>query len=316
MKVLLTGADGFVGGWLSRALLQAGHTVCGIHRTGGHPSPILTPEEQARLEWREMELRDGASVGAGLAGVWDAVVHLAGVSSGAEARRDPGLAWEVNAAGSARIAETLGAMVEKGGDGPLLLYASTAEVYGPGVGVPHRETDALVPCSPYAASKVGAEVAVLEVARRTGLRVIVTRPFPHTGPGQDTRFVIPALARRVRAAKRAGEETIKTGNLAPIRDFLDVREVVAAYLSLLERGVPGEVYNVATGTGYALVAVLERLQRMLGWRVKAALDPELVRTSDITHLVGDASKLRAATGWAPRLTLDRTLQDLLDAQTD
>lgn len=262
-----------------------------------------------------MELRDGVSVGAALAGTWDAVVHLAGVSSGAEARRDPGLAWEVNAAGSARIAETLGATVRKGSDGPVLLYASTAEVYGQGAGAPHRESDALAPCSPYAASKVGAEVAVLEVVRRTGLRAVIARPFPHTGPGQDTRFVIPALAQRLRAAKRAGEETIKTGNLAPIRDLLDVREVVAAYLSLLERGVPGEVYNVATGTGYALIAVFERLQRMIGWRVKAEPDPELARTSDITHLVGDASKLRAATGWAPRLTLDRTLQDLLDAQT-
>jgi GDP-4-dehydro-6-deoxy-D-mannose reductase len=315
VKILVTGADGFVGGWLSRAMLQAGHSVCGVHRTGGHPSSILTPEEQGRLEWRDVELRDRVSVGAALAGTWDAVVHLAGVSSGAEARRDPGLAWEVNAAGSARIAEMLGATVGKGSAGPLLLYASTAEVYGQGVGAPHRESDVLAPCSPYAASKVGAEVAVLEVARRTGLRVIVARPFPHTGPGQDTRFVIPALAQRLRDAKRAGEETIRTGNLAPIRDLLDVREVTAAYLSLIERGVPGEVYNVATGTGYALIAVLERLQRMLGWRVKAAPDPELARPSDIAHLVGDASKLRAATGWAPRLTLDRTLQDLLDGQT-
>lgn len=316
MKVLVTGADGFVGGWLSRALLHAGHTVRGIHRTGGHPSPILTSEEQGLVEWREMELRDGASVGAAMAGEWDAVVHLAGVSSGAEARRDPGLAWEVNAAGTARVAETLGAMVGKGGAGSLLLFASTAEVYGQGVGAPHPESDPLVPCSPYAASKVGAEFAVLEVARRTGLRVIVARPFPHTGPGQDTRFVIPALAQRLRAAKRAGEETVQAGNLAPIRDLLDVREVAAAYLSLLERGVPGEVYNVATGTGYALIAVLERLQRMLGWRVKIETDPSLARPSDITHLVGDASKIRAATGWSPRFTLDRTLQDLLDAQTN
>jgi GDP-4-dehydro-6-deoxy-D-mannose reductase len=316
VKVLLTGADGFVGGWLTRALLEAGHTVAGVHRTEGYPAPILTPQEHGRVEWRAMELRDGASVVTALAGEWDAVVHLAGVSSGAEARRDPGLAWEVNAAGSARLAEALGVMVADGRAAPLLLFVSTSEVYGQGTGALRLENDLLVPCSPYAASKVGAEVAVQEVARRTGLRVIVARPFQHTGPGQDARFVIPALAQRVRAAKHAGEATIKTGTLDVIRDLLDVRDVAAAYLALLERGTPGETYNVATGMGYALVAVLERLQRMLGWRVKAELDPQLARPSDITHLVGDATKLRSATGWAARLTLDQTLQDLCDAQAD
>lgn len=312
MRVLLTGADGFVGGWLARTLLEAGHSVGGAHRVGGGPSPILSAEEQRRIDWRPIELLDSASVEAGLAGPWDAVVHLAAVSSGAEARRDPGLAWEVNAAGTARIAETLGGHSSN----PSLLLVSSAEVYGEGHGVPRRETDPVAPLSPYAASKAGAEIAALEVGRRTGLRVVIARPFPHTGPGQDSRFVIPALAERLTAAKRAGVESISAGNLEPVRDLLDVRDVASAYLALLERGTPGEVYNVASGTGYALVAVLERLQRMVGWRVIPEYDPRLARRSDIAHLVGDASKLRSATGWAPRISLDRTLQDLLDAQTD
>jgi GDP-4-dehydro-6-deoxy-D-mannose reductase len=316
VKVLVTGADGFVGGWLTRSLLEAGHTITGVHRSGGHPSPILSAPEQGRVAWREMELRDGGSVVAALAGEWDAVIHLAAVASGADARRDPGLAWEVNAAGSARLAEALGAMVSDGHAGPILLFVSTSEVYGQGAGALRREHDPLVPCSPYAASKAGAEVAVLEVARRTGLRVIVARPFQHTGPGQDTRFVVPALVQRLRAAKRAGDATIQTGNLDVIRDILDVRDVSAAYLALLERGAAGEQYNVATGTGYPLAEVLERLQRRLGSRVKAELDPQLARRSDIRHLVGDPSKLRSATGWAARFTLDQTLQDLCDAQTD
>jgi GDP-4-dehydro-6-deoxy-D-mannose reductase len=316
VRVLVTGADGFVGGWLTRTLLEAGHAITGVHRSGGRPSASLSVQEQARVAWRAMELRDGGSVLTAVAGEWDAVVHLAGVASGADARRDPGLAWEVNAAGSARLAEALGATVGDGPTGPILLFISTSEVYGQGDGALRREHDPLVPCSPYAASKVGAEVAVQEVARRTGLRVIVARPFQHTGPGQDTRFVVPALVRRLRAAKRTGDATIQTGNLEVIRDILDVRDVAAAYLALLERGTAGETYNVATGTGYALAAVLERLQRMLGSRVKAALDPQLARRSDIRHLVGDASKLRSATGWAARFTLDQTLQDLCDAQTD
>ena len=154
------------------------------------------------------------------------------------------------------------------------------------------------------------------MSRRTGLRVLIARPFPHTGPGHDTRFVIPAFARRLRTAARAGQDTIDTGNLDPVRDFLDVRDVVTAYIALLTRGVAGEIYNVASGTGYSLREVLDRLQALLGVRMVAKLAPSLARSSDIAHLVGDSTKLRTATGWAPSYSLDRTLQDLLDAQTD
>ena len=256
-----------------------------------------------------MELGDTASVESGVAGRWDAVVHLAAVASGAAARRDPGLAWEINAAGTARVVEALGS-------GTLLLLVSTGEVYGMGTGIAHRELDPVEPVSAYAASKAGAEIASFEAARRKHLKVIVARAFPHTGPGQDPRYVVPALAARLSAAKRAGHTTIPTGNLDPVRDLLDVRDVAAAYVGLLEKGTEGGVYNVASGTGHALREVFERLQQLVGWRVTAQFDSSLGRPSDIMHLVGDASMLRSATDWAPRYALDRTLQDLLDAQTN
>ncbi|HEV8197203.1 MAG TPA: NAD-dependent epimerase/dehydratase family protein [Gemmatimonadales bacterium] len=309
MKVLVTGADGFVGGWLLRELLGRGHTVSGVCRTGGQPSPVLRPDDRGRIEWRSMELGDTASVVSAMAGRWDAVVHLAAVSSGAEARQDPGHAWEVNAAGTARVVEALGS-------GTCFLLVSTGEVYGMGTGGAHGELDPVEPVSPYAASKAAAELAALEAARRRHLKVIVARAFPHTGPGQDSRFVIPALAARVTAAKRAGRNTIPAGNLDPVRDLLDVRDVAAAYVALLERGAEGGIYNIASGTGLRLREVLDRLQRLAGWQVSTELDSSLGRTSDIMHLVGDASMLRSATGWAPQYSLDRTLQDLLDAQTD
>lgn len=316
MKILVTGADGFAGGWLVRALLAAKHAVVGTHRLGGPPSRLLTAAECAAIAWRPLELVSAESVEAVVEGKWDAVVHLAAVSSGADAQRDPGLAWEVNAAGTARLAEALGRRRAQGASDGLLLLASTAEVYGMGRGEPRVESDPLQPCSPYAASKLGAEVAALETGRRTGLRVIVARPFPHIGPGQDDRFVVPALAGRLRIARRIGAPAIKTGSLEPVRDFLDVRDVVAAYLALLERGVPGEIYNIASGTGVALRAVFERLEALLGCRVVTEYDPGLARRADILHLVGDAGKLRAVTRWQPRIALDQTLQDLLDAQTD
>ncbi|HEV7493853.1 NAD(P)-dependent oxidoreductase, partial [Baekduia sp.] len=106
MNVLVTGADGFVGGWLVRRLMDRGHAVTGIHRSGGQPSSLLTREEKARIEWRSMELGSSDSVAGAVGGRWDAVVHLAAVASGTEARRDPGLAWEINAAGTARLLES------------------------------------------------------------------------------------------------------------------------------------------------------------------------------------------------------------------
>lgn len=315
MRVLLTGADGFVGGWLARRLLADGHDVIGTHRPGGKPSPVLDQGESARIEWRELELTSGASVTAVAQGRWDVVFHLAAMASGSEARNDPGLAWEINAAGTARLAEALGDRRGGPGNDPLLFLASTGEVYGMGDGTARRETDLPEPCSPYASSKLGAEISALEARRRTGLRVIVARAFPHTGPNQDIRFVAPALASRLRIAQRLGAPVIKTGNLEAVRDFLDVRDAVSAYLALAERGTPGEIYNVASGEGHSIAEILERLERLLGWVVTPEPDARLFRLSDIRHLVGDPAKLRAATGWQPRIPFDQTLQDLVHAQT-
>ncbi len=312
MRVLLTGADGFGGGWLARRLVAAGWEVTGTRRPGVMQSSVLDPAEVARLHWRELELESAASVAEAARGAWDVVFHLAAVSSGTEARSDPGRAWVVNAAGTARLAEALAA--GRPGADPLLVVVSTAEVYGRGDGTPHRETDPLEPCSPYAASKLGAEIAAEEVGRRTGLRVIIVRPFPHTGPGQDVRFVVPALAGRLVAARRLEAPGIKAGNVDVVRDFLDVRDAVAGYQMVAERGVPGSVYNVASGTGLAIAEVARRLMRLLDWNVAIETDARLVRGSDISHLVGDSSRLRQL-GWTPSIPFDQTLADLVNAQT-
>ena len=244
----------------------------------------------------------------------DAVVHLAGVASGGEALNDPGAAWLANAAGTARLLGELGRQRCAGTSDPLVVVASTAEVYG---GEPRRplvETDPVAPRSPYAASKLGAELAARETAARTGLRLVVARAFPHTGPGQDDRFVAPALARRLQVAARIGARVVKVGNLEPVRDFLDVRDVVAAYVALLARGLPGELYNVASGTGVKLAELFARLAAIIGVDAIPEVDAELVRPADIPYLVGDAGKLRAATLWRPAFTLEQTLRDLVDAQ--
>jgi GDP-4-dehydro-6-deoxy-D-mannose reductase len=314
MQVLVTGADGFVGRSMVRRLLDDGREVIGAVRPGASPGvEVFTAEERAAVRWVPLELADAASVAACLDRPLDAVVHLAGVASGTDALADAGFAWTVNAAGTARLVDALGRARRRDQADPLVLVISTAEVYGRGAPVPRRETDPAAPLSPYAASKLGGEVAALEAWRRTGLRVIVVRPFPHTGPGQDPRFVVPAFAERLSFAKRIGAPVVKVGNLEPVREFLHVWDVVDAYARLLTKGHAGEVYNVATGVGISLDDLLFKMAGMLGLRPIPEADPDLMRPADIPYLVGDAAKLRTATGWTPRVPLDETLRQVLDA---
>lgn len=319
MKVLVTGADGFVGRWLVRRLLDDGREVYAAVRPvrgGAHADDGLTPEERAAVRWLPLELLDADSVRKCVDLPYDAVVHLAAVASGTTAARDPGYAWAVNAAGTARLAAVLAEAKRARRGDAVLLYVSTGEVYGVGPHAPRRETDPPAPCSPYAASKLGGEEAVLEAWRRVGLRVVVARAFAHTGPGQDVRFVVPAFAQRLRFARRIGAPVVKVGNLEPVREFLHVKDVVDAYARLLVKGEPGEIYNVASGRGLSLDALLFKMAELAGVRPIPEVDPDLVRPADIPHLVGDAAKLRQATGWAPRIPLEQTLEDVLHAQAD
>jgi GDP-4-dehydro-6-deoxy-D-mannose reductase len=315
VKVLVTGADGFVGRYLVPRLLERGHEVVAACRPGGpRVQSWFDPARRDRVEIVPFEITDPDSVHSALDAAYDAVVHLAAVASVREARADPGRAWIVNAAGTARLVHALashrGARI---GD-PVVLVVSSAEVYGAGSTMPRHESDPLTPQSAYAASKAGSELAALEVWRRTGLRVVIARPFQHTGPGQPATFVVPGFVHRIAAARASGSATVSTGNLDPVRDLLDVRDVTDAYVALLERGEAGEVYNVARGEGVSLRDVFRRVADLVGAQVEPAPDPSLIRAGDIPHLVGDPGKLRRATGWSPRFSLDQILQELVNAE--
>ncbi|HEX5386221.1 MAG TPA: NAD-dependent epimerase/dehydratase family protein [Gemmatimonadales bacterium] len=318
MRVLVTGADGFVGRHLVRHLAGEGNEVTACHRADGR-----APEEWTaiRATGIPLELGDDASVRAAVARPLDAVVHLAAVSSGADARRNPACAWIVNAVGTVRVLRAVSAGRDapgRAGSDPLVLIVSTGEVYGTGAGdpQPRRESDPVAPVSDYAASKAAAELAALESWRAGALRVVIARAFQHTGPGQSAQFVVPAFVTRLKAARTSGARTVRTGNLEPVRDLLDVRDVVSAYVALLARGEPGAAYNVASGIGVRLGDVFARLAELVGASVVPEPDPALVRAGDIQHLVGDPARLRAATGWMPRFTLDQTLRGVVDAQAD
>ncbi len=300
MKVLVTGADGFVGRWLIRRLLDDGREVYGAVRPSEpQREDGLTADERAQVRWLPLEITDNESVRRCLDLPYDAVVHLAAIASGAA---------------TARVMNVLAEARRKDRADPVVLHVSTGEVYGRGQSVARKETDTPAPCSPYAASKLGAEEAALEAWRRSGLRVVVARAFAHTGPGQTTDFVIPAFAQRLNYAKQIGAPVVKVGNLEPIRDLLHVQDVADAYVRLLAHGHAGEVYNVASGKGTSLEDVLFRMAELLDVRPIPEADPQLMRPADIPHLVGDSAKLRAVTGWSPRRSFDDTLRDVLDAQ--
>ncbi len=308
---MLTGADGFVGRWLVREALAQGWEVVAVTGPGGTPAgQWLTPEEARRVAGFAADLTVPDDL-ARIAGVEaDAVVHLAAMSSGAAARRDPEGAMRVNAIATVGLLDALA----EAGRRPRFLFISTGEVYGAGHDGPIGEDAPLHPVSPYAASKFAAEPAVLDLAAASGMAAVVARAFPHTGPGQSTDFVLPALAARLHQARRLGQREIPVGNLDVVRDFLDVRDVTRAYLALLDHGRPGGCYNVASGVGRRLRDCFTAMAAALGVDAVPVADASLVRPADIPVLIGDPARLRAATGWRPAIAFDQTLRDVIDAQ--
>jgi len=310
VTVLITGIAGFVGGHLTD-LLRAEHPearIAGLVRPGSKAPATLG--EGVRL--MEADLEDAASVEAAVAAVRpESIIHLAGQSSVHESWANPAGTLRTNVIGLLNLFEA----VRRRRLSPRVLVVGSAEEYGavdPGA-PPLREDAPLRPLSPYAVSKVAQGYLALQYALSQDLAVVRTRTFPHTGPGRGEAFAESSFARQI-AEIEAGRRrpVLEVGNLEAIRDFTDVRDVVRAYWALLERGASGEVYNVCSGRGRSIGDILRSLLEIAGVRVDLQVDRERLRPSDLPALVGDPSKLREATGWEPRIPLERTFRDLLD----
>jgi len=317
VRALVTGAAGFVGQWLCEALLSRGWTVFGTRLAGDMPAGRLGAAERDAVRWLDCDVTHAAALHAALeASTPDAVFHLAGIAFVPAATADPAGTLEVNVVAAARLLADIGARRRAGTLDPVVLVVGSGEQYGRhDTGEqPLPESAEQRPLNPYAASKAAQEVVALAAHRSTGVRVIVTRSFNHSGTGQSDRFLIPALARRVSELRGSARPAVLAmGNTSTVRDFLHVGDVVAAYVALAERGAPGEAYNVSSGTGVAVDAVARRVLALMDVDAKLEVDPALVRPVEVPMLVGDARKLRAATGWAPRLSLDSIIEDVIRA---
>ncbi|MCZ7527391.1 MAG: GDP-mannose 4,6-dehydratase [Acidimicrobiia bacterium] len=293
MRAVVTGAGGFVGTHLVAHLEACGDEVVLVDRSGPHPVDVTDADAVRRVI-------DEARP--------DVVYHLAARTHVGESWRAPNDVFRVNVEGTLNVVRACGEL----GVGRVLVVGS-AEEYGrvePG-DLPLGEDAPLRPMTPYGASKVAAGFVALQAHLGAGTPTIRVRPFNHTGPGQSSRFVVPAFAHRITAAERSGTDEIPVGSLEPVRDLTDVRDVVRAYRLLARHGEPGGVYNVCSGRGVAVREVAERLLTMACRPLRLAPDPELLRPVEVPVLVGDPSRIEAATGWRPELDLDVTLSDLL-----
>ncbi|MBX9927712.1 MAG: NAD-dependent epimerase/dehydratase family protein, partial [Gemmatimonadaceae bacterium] len=283
-RALVTGAGGFVGQHLCRALVARGVHVVGATLGG---APERATGSLTAVEWIDADLRDAERVAQVVErGRPDAVYHLAGVALISAAADRPLETLQTNVGVSALLLRQLASARRAETCDARVLLIGSAQVYG------RVETDAPIseptPCRPrsfYAASKLAQEAFGLEAWYGAGVPVVLARPFNHSGRGQSPTFLLPGLIGRLERARRDGR--IAIGNPSPVREYLHVEDVVEAYITLIERGQPGEAYNIATGNGVTVEGLVREVLAAAGVDARCETDPALVRPVDVPYLVGD-----------------------------
>jgi GDP-4-dehydro-6-deoxy-D-mannose reductase len=306
-RVLVTGVSGFVGRHLVRALVSRGAQVHGSDVAA--PPPGGADSGLASLV-SGFDVRDPEGVCVRITESRpDVIVHLAARSNAGESFRSPTETFDVNAIGTWNLLDATRAAAP----GARVLLVGTGEVYGPQpMGTRVDEEAPLRPVSPYALSKAAAEAMGGIAHDRFGLDVVHTRSFGHLGPGQSSRFFLPAFASQIAEIECGrGEPVLRVGNLDVTRDLCDVRDVVVAYADLIERGRPGSVYNVCRGEGISLRAVAQDLVARARVPIRIEVDPQRMRPADVPYLVGDPTRIHAEIGWRSAMPLANTLDDVL-----
>jgi GDP-4-dehydro-6-deoxy-D-mannose reductase len=294
MRALVTGAAGFVGTHLVRDLRARGVDVVAVDRLSGRG---ITP----------VELTDRAAVATLVARTSPShVFHLGGLL------RAPDYAslYEVNVIATAHLLEALSGLAMK----PRVLVASSSAVYGTGpADAPMVESRPAAPLNHYGASKVAQEAVVLQAVGTHRLPALISRTFNIVGPGQPATLAAGSFAEQLARAERLPSPHLETGDLSAIRDFVDVRDVVAAMRALMEHGEPGQAYNVCTGVPRTISLCVDGLIAACRVKVSVAQAASRSHTHALEAQVGDPGRLKALTGWRPEVSFEQSMNDLLDS---
>ncbi len=306
MRILVTGAAGFVGPHLARELSASGHEVWGTGRSTDSPPAGLE-------QWCPTELTERDAVSRLLRNTKpECILHLAAQSNPAASWSDPEETFRVNTSATSLLVDEAG----RSGKVRRFVFISSSDVYGaPDPGhLPVREPTPRRPANPYAVSKAAAEDLVSLYSRRHDIEHVILRPFSHTGPGQTDRFVVPAFARQIAMIEAGQQHELRHGSLEAWRDFSDVRDIVKAYRLAAERATTGSIYNVCSGTGITIQSILDRLVSCSGVDMRTMPDKDRLRPEKVVKFRGDNSAIKRDLGWKPRISMDETLQDVLAYQ--
>lgn len=312
MNVLITGITGFAGSHLADYML-AEHPdarIYGIVRWRSRTENIEHIKD--RLKLLECDLRDASSV----KGLIDQVrpvkiFHLAAQSFVPTSWNAPAESLTTNLLGQLNVFEAVRALKID----PWIQLACSSEEYGlvHESELPIREENPLRPLSPYAVSKVGQDLLGYQYFKSFGLKVVRTRGFNHTGPRRGDVFVDSNFAKQIAEMEKGRRPPVlMVGNLDARRDFTDVRDMVRGYWLALEHGEAGEAYNICSGRGWSVREVIDLLRGMTKIQIEIKQEPARLRPSDVPVLVGDSTKFRTRTGWAPRIPFEQTLRDVLN----
>jgi GDP-4-dehydro-6-deoxy-D-mannose reductase len=304
MRALVTGSHGFVGHHLRRVLHERGMAVIGVGRT-----PRIAPREEDFIA-ADLRIRDDA-LRAVRESSPDLVFHLAGNTGRASPAAET---LRTNVLGTLNLMEGLAVH----GRSCRVLVIGTSAQYGR---VPERENPIgeeteLRAEGAYGWSKSAAETLALSFHGRNELSVIAVRPFNHLGPGEPPEFVASSFARQVVEIETGGEPVLHTGNLEPIRDLTDVRDLARGYVQLAEGGRGGEIYNLCSGRGVRIGDLLAMILDRSGVTAEVRPDPNRIRPGELAVQIGSAAKAERETGWRPEIPLEKSVDDLLEHWRD
>jgi nucleoside-diphosphate-sugar epimerase len=300
VKILVTGAGGFVGRHLMPALRQRfpDASLIGTGTTG----------EATRLD-----ITDRGSCDQVIADTRpDGIIHLAAIAAISDARSDPDRAWRVNLHGTLYLADAILHHAPR----CRMVFASTSDLYGGSFksGLALDETALPAPLNVYSATKAAADLTLGALAAQ-GLHAVRARPFNHTGPGQSAAYAVAAFARQVMRIKAGLQKPeISVGDLSPHRDFLDVRDVCAAYAACVDPQIdiaPGAILNIASGQPRRIGDVLSALIEAAGITAEITSNEKLLRPTDIAMAAGNASAASKLLGWSPKISWQTTIADII-----